>query len=418
MQSATSRPVIDELFKGIVFGDGGIWERLAKDRLGDLLSVRAVVSTAHHGGVDIDLGSGVTSNECVISLFEGPRAHFISLDTSVQASRQDGRSVVPLDHSLSFDSNFAERLKAVVHGRKVGDVERNRVLSVLMLKANDSSVQFDILPFLFENVRLTRSDPSNERPADTLVAFRMLDSLNWDALRNDPGNFVFETDAASLSKSLRPAAIETVAEFYRSEDIARFEARALGIQALLLRFATLWHASKDTGRILAALQDFCAYELGFMPSTELSVIWCGIRSRAPARFLGPITGHAVDLLNEIRSMAWDIAHLRLLETLSSSRVRGSFYLPYFVSFDAKWRELLCLNPIRFILFDHSRMLVGRAQEKEFQTACSEFRSEALDMSDGKVAARREAASKITKDAMANLVAQEEDRLSRARGSRG
>jgi hypothetical protein len=59
---------------------------------------------------------------------------------------------------LSFDSNFAEKLRATLNGENIEPVDRIRVIDVLMLKANNARVQFDVVPFLYENIRLARDN--------------------------------------------------------------------------------------------------------------------------------------------------------------------------------------------------------------------------------------------------------------------
>src|SRR5690606_35372208 len=147
------------------------------------------ICTDASGAVDLDLGLSVSSSDYVTSVFEGPRAFFMSAGTSVHARLTGGRSNVLIDFSLSFVSNFSEKLRAVIDGENIQRADRDRVIEILMLKARNRHVQFDVMPFLIENTRLARDEPSNERPLNTLIAFRMLDHLNWHAFQNDPSRF-------------------------------------------------------------------------------------------------------------------------------------------------------------------------------------------------------------------------------------
>jgi hypothetical protein len=80
------------------------------------------------GAVDLEMGLGIASNEYVIPIFEGPRASFISRHTGVQSVLTGGRSNVLMDYSLSFDSNFAERLRTLVFRESIGGISHERVL--------------------------------------------------------------------------------------------------------------------------------------------------------------------------------------------------------------------------------------------------------------------------------------------------
>ena len=371
-----------------------------------------LLCTLNPEDIDLDLNLGLSSCEYVTPIFEGPRGHFISRHTIVQSRLTGGKSNVMIDYSIGFDSNFAEKLRALMNGESIQPADRDRVMSVLKLKANNQKVQFDCMPFLFENVRLARDNDKNKRPLNTLVAFRMLDHLNWDAFRADPTKLVLNGDADILKKSLMPKEEQFLKEQYATEEIARHEARVLGVQALLLRFATLWHAHKrDKARMWSELVDFCIFELGSLPMTELALIWCGMSTKDPAPFFGPITGKSKTMLAEIKGMAWDMAHLRILEKMASQSTLGSFFIPYFVSLDARWRNLLRLNPIRVMLVDDGgkSILFGRANEREFQVALGECWSDKAkaQMSSELVEARRIAAKTPDITAMSRLVEDEE-----------
>jgi len=323
-----------------------------------------------------------------------------------------GRSTVPLDYSLGFDSNFAEKLRATLYGEKIEPTDRAGVLDVLTLKANNSRVQFDVLPFLFENVRLARESESNLRPLNTLIAFRALDHLDWDAFRADPNGFDFRKTLESLKDSLLPDAQACLAGMYVNPAILHFEAQSLGTQALLLRFATLWHGGpRDPSRILGELMEFSLFRLGCLAKTELSLIWGGIARKDVAPFFGPIVGRSKDMLRRIRSMAWDMTHLRLMEQAAQARKLGSFFVPYFVSLDTRWRDLMRLNPVRLMLVDDARrsMLFARSNEESFQLALNECASARVagEFSPEKVAARRAAASNMDAQSMRQIVVEQE-----------
>jgi len=303
----------------------------------------------------------------------GPRAFFFSAMTAVKGRLQAGRSSVNIDYSLSFDSNFAEKLKLLISRGAAGvDKELLDVEGVLMIKAKNKQVQFDILPFLFENVRLSRVNPSNTRPIDTMVAFRVLDYINWSEYQRSRTFHVDGMSLDTLKEKLRPNVEMVIEEFKTSSDFLRHEATALATEALLLRLAALWRVpNRDTDVIFGQLIDFCNLELGFTPLTELSLIWKAISAKAPAPFLGPLLGSPSTMLKKVTGMAWDIAHLRLLERLAAQKAFGDFYVPFFVSLDARWRNLLRLNPIRFMLFDDRVRMIrsARADEASFLDIC-------------------------------------------------
>ncbi|WP_047286520.1 hypothetical protein [Pseudomonas protegens] len=405
--------VIDVLYRAVVFNHQEAWQQL-DERAAECAAMRSLVSTDQRGGIDISLGLGMDGNEFIIPIIQGPRAFFVSAKTAVQGALQAGRSDLLLDYSLSFDSNFAERLRRLINQKTASaDQDLARVKSVLMLKANNPRVQFDILPFLYENVRFSRDDASNERPIDTLVAFRTLDYLDWERYRNTEELHFNGESIRTLKARLRPAAERFVCDLHTNEDFLRHEASALATEALLLRLAGLWHVpNRDVKTIFGKLIDYCVSDLGFIPMTDLSLIWKGIATKQPAGFFGPITGRSHKMLEDIKGMAWDISHLRLLERMAAQYSYDAFYIPFFVSLDAKWRALLHLNPIRFMLFDDNtrRMLSGRADEASFQEISLSSASENTKrfLSPAHVEKRRAAALSLSIDAMHTLVRKEQE----------
>lgn len=407
-------PIADALLSALLNSDKAALDAIESQRAAECAGLRAVVCTDAPGAIDLDLGLSVSSSEYVTPFFEGPRAFFMSAGTSVQARFTGGQSNALIDFSLSFDSNFAEKMRAAIAGESIQQVDRDRVNEILMLKARNRNVQFDVLPFLIENTRLTRDDPGNERPLNTLIAFRMLDHLNWQAFQDDPSRFVFDAPCEELRASLRPDAQAFLSELQASEHVIHHEAKSAGTQALLLRFARLWHDERkpDKRRILRELLRFSIHNLGAVPLTELHLIWSGMTSDLGSPFFGPITGRSQKMLKEIRGMAWDMTLLRVMEKNATASRFGSFFIPYFVSIDRRWRYLLRLNPVTLMLIDdaHRRVLFARADELAFQRVLGECTQTELqaEMTPEKVEARRRSAQAAQLDAMRQLVAKEED----------
>jgi hypothetical protein len=406
-------PIADALFSALLNRDQAVLDAIEADRATECASIRTVVCTDVPEAVDLDLDLGVFSSDYVTSFFQGPRAFFISAGTSVQAHLRGGRSNVLIDFSLSFDSNFAEKMRAVIAGENVQQADRDCVNDILMLKAKNRHVQFDVVPFLIENTRLTRDNPGNERPLNTLVAFRMLDHLDWDAFRNDFSHFVFNAPYEDLKALLRPDAEAYLSELQASELINHHEAKSAGTQALLLRFARLWHEERkpDKKRILCELLRFSIHKLGSIQLTELRLIWSGMTSSLGSPFFGPIMGRSQEMLQKIRGMAWDMTLLRVMEQIATASQVGSFFIPYFVSMDRRWRHLLRLNPVKMMLIDdaHRRVLFARVDELEFQRVLGECMQTELqsEMTPEKVEGRRRSAQTIELNAMQKLVAEEE-----------
>lgn len=408
------RPVIDLLLDGILNGDENIFEMVAETRAMECIDIRALLCTTASNAIDLDLGLGLQHCEYVTPIFEGPRAWFMSRHTAVQSRLEDGRSTVLLDYSLGFDSNFADKVKALINGKDIGLADRDRVTKVLKLKASNSRVQFDVVPFLCENIRFDRDDPDNKRPLETLIAFYMLDHLDWSAFLADSTQFRFDTDIDELRSRLRPKAENFLSGLHSSPTVLAQEARAMGTQALLLRFAALWHTHKgDRKLVLRDLLDFSIFELGALPISELTLIWRGTLEKQVMPFFGPLINPSTKILKCSRGMAWDLTHLRSLQDTAKQSVYGSFFIPYFVSLDERWRDLIRLNPIKIMLIDDATCAINlsRTMEVEFQLLVGRVMTDRAkaEMTPIKIQERRLAARSLDYQAMKTLLDREEQK---------
>lgn len=409
-------PISDVLFFALLHGDLDALDAIGVERPEEMIHLRTILCTEEPGAIDINLGlgAGLAENEQIISFFEGPRAYFMSAGASLQAYLTGGKSNVLFDYSLSFDSNFAEKMRADVSGENIQEVERKRVLEVLMFKAYNPRVPFDLMPFLIENVRLSRDNPQNKRPLNTLIAFRMLDHLDWECFRESPGTFVYRKSAEILRAELLEDAKAFMQKMYSSGYISQQEAKSLFNQALLLRFATLWHSDSkpDHKLIMRQLFTYSVKKLGAIPLTELQLIWRGMTSSPVAPFFGPVTGKSRDMLKAIRGMAWDMTLLRLLEQVATATQNGSFFIPYFVTNDGRLRELLRLSLVKMMVIDDRdhRVQLARQNEKEFRAIFIECLQGELRscMTPDMIEKRRLAATHLQSDALKVLVEQEEE----------
>ncbi len=409
-------PVLDALFTALLNRDNSEIESILSQRAAEASMLRVVICSDAPGTIDLEFGLNVLSSNYVVPFFKGPRAFFVSNRISLEAFSTGSNSKVPIDFSLSLDSNVAEKLRALLAGEKIQQIDRDRINEILMLKAQNFTTRFDLYPFLIENARLIREDPLNERPLKTLIAFRMLDHLDWDNFRSNPSRLVFDSPRDGLEVSLRAEVESYLSRWVVSDEIDHHEAKSAGTRALLLRLAQLWpeKGNPDSKTILSELLYFSIHKLNSIPIFELKLIWSGITSSPSDPFFGPIAGKSKKVLEKVRGMAWDMTLLRRLEIHARNSIDGSFFIPYFVSFDSRWRNLLSLNAVTLAVINDATKsaLFARANELEFQHALNLSLSSDLksEMTPEKIEARRRNAQSIQSRAMLEIVAEEETKL--------
>ena len=359
-------PLLHTVHRALLTGDLDLLDAVTKDS--SWRDIRLVFSL-EEGGVPLDLGLGLNASELVVPILKGPRVGFLSADIALQV-HGGGEETLAIDHSISFDSNFAEKLRATFAGGRVNQVEFARLVGVLQLKARDRSVQFDLLPFLVENVRLARNNALNDRPLNTIIAFRMIDFLNWDALLGPTPTIEFTEQADLLWAKLKDDATAYLSSLYKDPEILRHEKQILATEALLIRLCRIWHTGgkrRGIGSIFEELVDFSLTDLPALPLTELSIIWSGLHPR-PADFFDPIVRDNIrGRPMKLSGMAWDIGHLRMLEKYTR-RHSGHFTVAHLATMDAGWRTKLQINPVTRVAIDDGTQaaLFIRERELEFQ----------------------------------------------------
>lgn len=358
------KPVVDEIFELIIRGE--------LDKLDDIsrpegaIHIRSAISTENRSavGLSVDLENITKRAPWITPLFLGPRIFFTSRSTAIQNVITGGKSKVLIDWSFSFDSNVAEKVRAYVNHEDINQIDRERVITLLKLK-NEYSLQTDLLPFLFENLRLSRNDRKNERPLNTIVAFKKLDYLDWESFEKNPAKPEFLCNEESLLEE----AVNTYENLINDNEVKKREYKALFTQVFLFELAILWLRNKSSPEeVFESLIDFCVLQLKKLPKYELMFAWMFLKNQNKVRFFGPLAGISKKLTKSLRGMAWDMTHMRTLETMSTATNMGSFFIPFFVSFDEKFSEILKQNQIQVLVIDDrlKRMHSASQGELDFQ----------------------------------------------------
>ena len=382
------KPVVDEIFELIIRGELEKLDDISRPE--DAVYIRSAVSTKNDSGVGpiVDLEDITSRAPWITPLFLGPKIYFASASKALQSAITGGKSDVLIDWSFSFDSNVAEKVRAYVNHENINQADRDRIITLLELK-KEYSLQTDLLPFLFENLRLSRVNKNNERPLNTIIAFKKLDYIDWDAFKNNPDKPQFRCDEDVIIEDANQAYDSLVNE----TEVRKREYRALFTQVILFELAIIWLGEYVTPEeAFKKLIDFCVLHLKKLPKYELMFAWSFLDNPTKVRFFGPLNGIAKDLAKSLRGMAWDISHMRTLETMSTVSNLGSFFIPVFVSFDDKFSEILKQNQIQVLVVDDrlKRIHSAGVGEAEFQIMLSACMSQKVldEMTHLKSEARR------------------------------
>jgi hypothetical protein len=91
----SQQPVIDVLLQALITNDQVALNNLKSNRAEECTDLRAIISTDHPDAVELDLGLGVSSNEFITPIFEGPRAFFCRVTLAFKHESQVARQRRP-----------------------------------------------------------------------------------------------------------------------------------------------------------------------------------------------------------------------------------------------------------------------------------------------------------------------------------
>jgi hypothetical protein len=370
------RPVIDELFSAILRGDMAKFEEIERERFAEAEHIRVVLSTESRNGVNthIDLTEIRAEAPWITPYYAGPRLIFISALTSLQSRRTGGRSYPRIDWSFSFDSNVAEKVRAYISHEEINEADLQRIITLIKAKKK-YQLQTDILPFLFENLRLSREDSKNERPLNTILAFKKLDYLDWEKFESNPRKPHCNCDDEALLIESQ----STYNNLIKTEEVLKREQRALFTQVILFETAIQWlkNSQLPPEEIFSSIIEFCVVQLEKLPKRELAFMWLFLQKPKSQRFFGPLADLSKKLVKDLRGMAWDISHIRSLESFSAIGSSEYFYMPFFVSFDDRFNEILRANQASFMIYDDKlkRIQASSINEKIIQEKINQCMAE-------------------------------------------
>ncbi len=294
-----------------------------------------------------------------------------------EKTKKKGRIEIPLDYSLSLDSNAAERFRVWESGGSL-DKEENRFEALVRFikEGKGQGFNFDYSFFIIENL-LDSMKPENHRPFNTIRALKRFDHLVYEKDLFDIRNPKF---SESLEDSGRRA-IDTIHAFHSNSKIKGFLDRRMGIYLILLK-AILLREQKglSLNKQMGLLIEYSLDALGAFAKTELYFAWKFLKHGKDFRFFDPISQLSKKSLHKIKGMAWDLFAIRYQETLASKSNVGDFYVPFFASFDNRFVELTKACPIRAVIIDDidKRIMTIHLDEYEFMVDLNESISPELN----------------------------------------
>lgn len=274
-----------------------------------------------------------------------------------------------IDYTLMLDTNIASYINKLVRGESLGGMQ-NKIIPLIDEILHDD-LNFDSLFYMVENVKNVINLIGNEqrsaisfwRSLDkdfrsnlvSLQIFRSIDCKEYKRTSNPKPIFTYRNAARR--------AINFAYDFYASEigkeHILDFVLVQRLILLQLIGMVKIQLSSNRSARNkMADYFDYIHEVVGAYFDRESIIAHKYFLNRKSIGILNkiqkgmPISG----LLKKLDNIAWDMAAPRFMEKLITSMTEasdGRYFIPMFVSFDNKLRELLSLFPVKGAIYSKS-----------------------------------------------------------------
>lgn len=266
--------------------------------------------------------------------FHGSGLLFFSQDI-YQLQHQQKTVYIPLDYSLSIDSNVAERFRIYEKG---GQVQPQDKFESLIKFIKQYQFNFDYSFFCLENSNHIKQN--NERPFNTLRAIIICNPLNdYPIDREEAGKL----------------AISTMYNPYNFEIYSYFWQRRKIIYLILLKAIRVnWEHKGEVNIKLKIIIEFSFEKLGKFPKKEIYFAWKLFKYGKKLRFFDCISRPSNKTLEKAKGISWDLLLIEYQSSLAyNMSINDNFFVPFYASFDNRFVEFREACPIRCMLFDDS-----------------------------------------------------------------
>ncbi len=310
--------------------------------------------------------------EYIIPYFEHEKIYFINEKLIANLANHQGTQY-PIDYSISFDSNFASYIGAVIRGKNLGKKHNIIIKTLDSIIYND--LNFDSLFYSTENIKQTVNILSNKK-YNHVNAWEFWKLLDKDFKWNIVALELFKgINCQHYKKTLEPKSIYTFNQafknavkntfnFYASVEGRKFCNYILYAQRqillLLIKIVSIQFKSKKKERAkITELLDFMHNEIGIYFDREMIIAGMYYSDRNSVPFLQVVNtgGQQIRLLKKLDNLAWDMISARFLEKFIGNGGEGQFFIPYFLTFDSKLKKLYELYRVKAAIIDKNSQTV-------------------------------------------------------------
>ena len=255
----------------------------------------------------------------------------------------NGRYTSAINFCVNFDTQALSYMMQYFLEQK-----NDNDISDFLCKLASSKMDYTPLPYYIEN--LGKDDASTRCgtwQSMMLYGF-LMDALSENNIKNPPADF-YKSEYALKAD-------ETYKYMHTAYNDPRFHMVLITqkiIYAILLKCCLLKLANKYSKAAIKEFFDFVAYDVGAFFDREVSVCYLFLSKNDFPLFFKHIKPNAKNILQKIRAMSWDLAHLRTLELMTSldqNDNKVTFTLHSLMTYDKGLIEIVKALPAKSMVF--------------------------------------------------------------------
>lgn len=317
-------------------------------------------------------------NKYLVPYFSSEKLFFID-DEIVNTILEHGEAKILVDHTISFDTNFAGYINSVVRGEKIkggnqndhGLEHQNKIIKILDNLIYDD-LNFDHFFYLIENIKFVYPALSKTNTATSpikfwnmldkkfrknivsLELFRGIDCQQYRKTRSPQSVFTFRQAVKNVIKS-------THAQFLSHLGIrgvnVLLRMQRLSLLYLIGTYKIEFSPEKDLKIKTEIFFNYIQNTIGYYSDRDTLMAFKYFQNRKNVPLLKKVNNGRLPkkLFERLNNIAWDMTVPKILDLLITGwATKCHFLAPFFLTFDADLGDLLRMHQVKCILIDRSK----------------------------------------------------------------
>ncbi|RQU13134.1 hypothetical protein DF153_18115 [Burkholderia cenocepacia] len=281
----------------------------------------------------------------VRSLFGSDRV--LMLDAKTAKEMEGGRSIFPIDYSISLDTNAMSYLEPYITGRSGGGIPSD--FGDVFNFIAQPEVSIDPIPYFSENLLDLSRGKSPDSVFSNIRAYEVLRTIDVDRLNNmgEIRSTINDAELDSRAQNLVSKILFSLSDKAALDDLNHKHgftyACLLKMVEIQLKTTQAPLESK-----LERFAEFCHSELSVMSIREMAIAKSYFIRGQKFGFFGKIQKNKDGVLDLLKNMAWDLWHVRQLEQSLARRPQNAarYYFPALLTFDKNLIEVMDIYPLK------------------------------------------------------------------------